>query len=73
MIPAARRAFSWPTIPSATGRGWRDESSPRPAMCECDAMRERDFRDSVVSEVSLVCIDILEGGERVVFSVEMEW
>ena len=25
-------------------------------------MRERDFRESVVSEVSLVCIDILEKG-----------
>mmetsp|Transcript_7922 Transcript_7922/g.21853 ORF Transcript_7922/g.21853 Transcript_7922/m.21853 type:complete len:210 (-) Transcript_7922:4-633(-) len=41
MMPAARLAAFWPTIPCETMRASSASSRPKPRMCECAPMRSR--------------------------------
>lgn len=67
MTPAALRAETWPTMPSETARGSKEESRPRPRMCECAPTRSMRVRSRVSESFSSVMVVAAMEMERAEF------
>lgn len=66
ITPAAFLAVIWPTIPSETPRASREESRPRPLMCECAPILSIRVR----SRVSEILSSAIFGGFEVLGVME---